>query len=576
MFLCFLQHDFSYFNVKAIVNLKGSGCNIWEVFEVLDGVRRDIFRDTGSYLWDFTYDDHEDTWNKINKYLSLPERRQTLKYSVSGFTGPIRMLPAVRACGFVLRKNRDMPQMKRWNGTKKLKWVDEGQPPRQNMLPSDGEMTSCYYMSIQEYVYGERKSVPSPVRDHFRRQDESSSSMSSSGRSHGRGRGSWKHNLDEVLKRLHALEQHVFMNRQPTYVFVEEVNNDDFWKDISFEEPVVFQEKYDEQVVQDEVMNKNNTTENIFGDIEDKKELEVRNDNAGNKFDDDVFDVNDYNEAKEVSDEDEVIITGNVDYYDDYSLHPIKPRTRKNHHIAHDTEAKKKVDIKSTSSVPPPAFAVAHDISVLRLQPYVAGSEVVIQNYLFHSYDVQHRLFNFVLDRDFWSALFGHTHDGWLESTRITIWYRLLMERRFEGDRHTIMPPNFFCWSCFGRRPGLEALYGWYCYVPQIHGCLVLLAIHSSPNHWLFGELRLASMEVHIYDSFGRVAYQKFKSDGTFTKFEYRVANYLDKINYWARRSIPRIPLNMQFIYEENVPQQSTHLGDCGVFVCMFMEQTNP
>nr|KAJ0214426.1 hypothetical protein LSAT_V11C400210130 [Lactuca sativa] len=46
---------------------------------------------------------------KINKYLSLPERRQTLKYSVSGFTAPIRiwiyeMLPAVRASGFVLRK----------------------------------------------------------------------------------------------------------------------------------------------------------------------------------------------------------------------------------------------------------------------------------------------------------------------------------------------------------------------------------------------------------------------------------------------------------------------------------------
>ena len=29
----------------------------------------------------------------------------------------------------------------------------------------------------------------------------------------------------------------------------------------------------------------------------------------------------------------------------------------------------------------------------------------------------------------------------------------------------------------------------------------------------------------------------------------------------------------MQFIYEENAPQQSSHLGDCSVFVCMFMEQ---
>nr|KAJ0225870.1 hypothetical protein LSAT_V11C100042880 [Lactuca sativa] len=52
-------------------------------------------------------------------------RRQTLKYSVLGFTGPIRiwiyeMLPAVRACGLVLRKNRDMPRMKRWSETKKI------------------------------------------------------------------------------------------------------------------------------------------------------------------------------------------------------------------------------------------------------------------------------------------------------------------------------------------------------------------------------------------------------------------------------------------------------------------------
>nr|KAJ0209397.1 hypothetical protein LSAT_V11C400210090 [Lactuca sativa] len=567
----------------------------------------------GSYLWDFTYVDLEDTWNKIDNYLSLPERRQTLKYSVSGFTAPIRiwiyeMIPAVRACGLVLRKNKDVPRMKRWSGTKKLKWVDvnkifsklqEGQPPRQNMLPSDGEITSCYYMSFQEYVYGEGKTVSSPVRDHFRRQDESSFSMSSSGRSHGRGRGSGKHNLDEVLKRLHALKQHVFMNRQPTEVFVEEVNNEEIWNNINFEEPVVFQRKFDERVVQDEVMNKNNTTENVFGDIQDDKVLEERNDyagnkfdddvfdvngysevkeesekgngNAGNKFDDDVFDVNDYNEAKEVPDEDEIIITGIVDYFDEYGIDgkevtPDKPRTQKpsqylcpSYTELHTTpkqkrRAKRNVDIKSTSPVPPPAFGVAHDFSMLRLQPYVSG------------------------DRDFWSSLFGHTHDGWLESSHITIWYRLLMERRFEGDRYTIMPPNFFVSHALEEGQDWRAFMTGIATYPNFMAAwwdvdTVLLPIHSSPNHWLFGELRLASMEVHIYDSLGREAYEKFKSEEIFSKFERRVANYLYKIKYWARRNISRIPLNMQFIYEENVPQQSSNLGDCGVFVCMFMEQ---
>nr|KAJ0217356.1 hypothetical protein LSAT_V11C300114540 [Lactuca sativa] len=508
----------------------------------------------GNYLWDFTYVDLEDTWNKIHNYLSLSERGQTLKYSVSGFTATIRiwiyeMIPAVRACGFASRKNKDLPRMKRWSGTKKLKWVDvnkiwskmRGLPPRQNMLPGDGEMTSFYYMSFQEYVYGEGKAVPSPIRDHFRRQDESSSSMSSSGRSHGRGRGSGKHKLDEVLKRLHALEQNVFMNRQSTEVFVEEVNNEQFWNDIIFDDPTVSQRNYDEQVVQDEVMNKNNTTENVFGDIQDDKVLEERNEYAGNKFDDDVFDVNDYSEVKEeweerndnagnkfdddVPDEDELIITGIVDYFDDdddKEVTPDKPRSRKPSQYLcppytelHTTpkqkrRTKKKVDIKSTSPIPPPVFGVAHDFSMLRLQPYVAGGEAVIQNYVLHSYDVQHHLFNFVLDRDFWSSLFGHTHDGWLESAHITIWYRLLMERRFESDRHIIMPPNFFV------SHALEEGQDWR-----------------------------AFMAVHIYDSLGRGAYEKFKSEGIFSKFERQVANYLDKIKYWARRNIPRIPLNM-------------------------------
>nr|KAJ0199258.1 hypothetical protein LSAT_V11C600304770 [Lactuca sativa]KAJ0201377.1 hypothetical protein LSAT_V11C600304820 [Lactuca sativa] len=643
------MHHFSLMNTKAFANLKGSGGNIWEVFEVLDDARRAIFRDTFfGYFIDIprlqgdallfhkmflhqirpdpvlSPDGIKHKWNKIHNYLSLPERGQTLKYSVSGFTAPIRiwiyeMIPAVRACGFASRKNKELPRMKRWSGTKKMKWVDvnkiwskmeEGLPPRQNMLPGDGEMTSFYYMSFQEYVYGEGKSVPSPVRDHFRRQDESSSSMSSSGRSHGRGRGSGKHKLDEVLKRLHALEQHVFMNRQPKEVFVEEVNNDQFWNDIFFDDTTVSQRNYDGQVVQDEVMNKNNTTQNVFGDTQDDKVLEESNQYAGNKFDDDVFDVNDYSEVKEeweekndnvgskfdddVPDEDELIITENVDFFhdddDDKEVTPDKPRSRKPSQYLcppytelHTTpkqkrRTKKKVDMKSTSPVPPPVFGVARDFSMLRLQPYVAGGEDVIQNYVLHSYDVQHRLFNFVLDRDFWSSLFGHTHNGWLESAHITIWYRLLMERRFESDRHTIMPPNFFVSHALEEGQDWRAFMAGIATYPNFMVAwwdvdTVLLPIHSSPNHWLFGELRLASMEVHIYDSLGRGAYEKFQSEGIFSKFERRVANYLDKIKYWARRNIPRIPLNMQFIYEENVPQQSSHLGDCGVFLCMFMEQ---
>ena len=88
------------------------------------------------------------------------------------------------------------------------------------------------------------------------------------------------------------------------------------------------------------------------------------------------------------------------------------------------------------------------------------------------------------------------------------------------------------------------------------------MRIHSFPNHWLFGELQLDSMEVYIYDSLGRNTYQKFESGGTFSKFVARLADHLDKINYWAHRSIPKIPLDMKFIFETNVLQQSSELGD--------------
>nr|KAJ0211056.1 hypothetical protein LSAT_V11C400199950 [Lactuca sativa] len=124
----------------------------------------------------------------------------------------------------------------------------EGQRPRHSMSPSDDETVSSYYMSFQEYVYGEQNSVPSPVRDHFRRQEESSSSISYSSRSHGRGGRSGKPSLEELVKRLHALEEQVFMNRQPTKVFVEEVDNESIWNNIAFDDPAEFQTNFSEKV----------------------------------------------------------------------------------------------------------------------------------------------------------------------------------------------------------------------------------------------------------------------------------------------------------------------------------------
>nr|KAJ0184479.1 hypothetical protein LSAT_V11C900500400 [Lactuca sativa] len=406
----------------------------------------------------------------------------------------------------------------------------EGQRPRNNMSPSDDKMTSSYYMSCQEYVYGERNSVSSPVRDHFRRQNESSSSMSCSGCSHGRGEPSGKPSLEEVLKRLHALEQHVFMNREPTEVFVEEVDNEYIWNNNSFEEPAVFQTNFGKTVIKDEVMNKNKTNKNVFSDVENDKELDERIDKPGrsmNKFDDDVL-------------EEDVIITKTVNHFDDHffdgnEVTPNRPKVRNpsKYRCPPYTELyttpkqkrtpKKKVDAKSTTPVPPPTFDVVHDFSILCLQHYVI--------------DVEHRFYNLDLDREFWSALFGHTHNKWLDEA-----IRLLMERRFDSDRMVSIGERL---------------------------CLVLL---HTPTSWFLGGMWIRYLGNYDWIQWKSI-FMTISSDGTFSKFVAWVTNHLDKINYWAQRNILRIPLDMKFIFETNVPQQSSEMGDYGVFVCMFMEQ---
>nr|KAJ0219198.1 hypothetical protein LSAT_V11C300119230 [Lactuca sativa] len=53
--------------------------------------------------------------------------------------------------------------------------------PGHKMTPSEEETRKSYYLSCLEYVFGEPTLVPSLMQKHFRRQEESSYSLSSSG-----------------------------------------------------------------------------------------------------------------------------------------------------------------------------------------------------------------------------------------------------------------------------------------------------------------------------------------------------------------------------------------------------------
>nr|KAJ0225982.1 hypothetical protein LSAT_V11C100044070 [Lactuca sativa] len=82
------------------------------------------------------------------------------------------------------------------------------------------------------------------------------------------------------------------------------------------------------------------------------------------------------------------------------------------------------------------------------------------------------------------------------------------MERRFDSDRHTIMPPNFF--DCHVLEDGFDwrAFMSGIAIYPNFMVALwdvntILIPIHSSLNHWLFRELRLPSMALMGNPHFG-------------------------------------------------------------------------
>nr|KAJ0220538.1 hypothetical protein LSAT_V11C200071330 [Lactuca sativa] len=350
--LVLFQHNHK--NVKVVVKLKGSGCNIWETFEQLNVARREAFRRTVfGFLLDvhslqgdrllfhkmFLHQIHADTVLSLDdiqrSYFKVGDTQMVYgceefclitgfnfgvypkqigkksvfiagtslfeqKYSLVTISDLKSFLlnnpflvandnDAVRACliyvlcewflgkeisdrlqdylffFFFVQNLDDWNILHEFSSTRcqgvsicerclcvalKQRYISEealecdvtkGHRPRHKMIPSDEETRKSYYLSCLEYVCGEPASVPSHVRKHFRRQQESSSSLSSSGRSEARARRSGKPSIEDLTSQVIALEEMVFLNRKRTELKMDEVNEDNLWEHIDFDEPVTFQ-----------------------------------------------------------------------------------------------------------------------------------------------------------------------------------------------------------------------------------------------------------------------------------------------------------------------------------------------
>ncbi|KAI3768225.1 hypothetical protein L2E82_18732 [Cichorium intybus] len=89
----------------------------------------------------------------------------------------------------------------------------------------------------------------------------------------------------------------------------------------------------------------------------------------------------------------------------------------------------------------------------------------------------------------------------------------------------------------------------------------------------MLGELCLDTMKIHLYDSLLQSHYYNLLvEEGQIQSFKTDVVALLDSINYWNQRGILRRELDLEFIIEAWVPQQSGPLGDCGVWSCLLLE----
>ncbi|CAH1420894.1 unnamed protein product [Lactuca virosa] len=122
-------------------------------------------------------------------------------------------------------------------------------------------------------------------------------------------------------------------------------------------------------------------------------------------------------------------------------------------------------------------------------------------------------------------------------------------------------------------RPQRKRAVAWYQRTPFT---VVLFVINVISAHWFMAVLHLDTWKVEIYDS-ARIAgyFSKYLTGGEFTSFGDSIISELDVIEYWNHFPVGhKDKAKLEFVDVVDVPQQEYSLdkGDCGVFVCMFME----
>ncbi|PWA71869.1 ulp1 protease family, C-terminal catalytic domain-containing protein [Artemisia annua] len=98
----------------------------------------------------------------------------------------------------------------------------------------------------------------------------------------------------------------------------------------------------------------------------------------------------------------------------------------------------------------------------------------------------------------------------------------------------------------------------------------VLFPINEPRKHWALGELHIHTGVVTIYDSFRHHTYRHIWWNKTMPEiFGYRLPKYLKEHGVLSAKGIETDGYAITWKFADNVPQQCTDYGDCGIWVCI-------
>ncbi|KAK9050363.1 hypothetical protein SSX86_030668 [Deinandra increscens subsp. villosa] len=164
------------------------------------------------------------------------------------------------------------------------------------------------------------------------------------------------------------------------------------------------------------------------------------------------------------------------------------------------------------------------------------------------------------------ARLLGQSMDGWLTNEHILTWTRVLLERKPDDERWTILAPDLLdnvisngSWNHISAKPPY----------PNINDAdLFYLPVNIPGQHWFLVCIDIINWSMFIYDSLPGVYLDE--SNMRLTKLDNYFPQWLIKNKYRLLTTYRDPPFQRVMV---PATRQSVRLGDCGVWVCINLER---